>query len=34
MTIFEQIAASGFKTIDLNIVLAYLAILILLGVSR
>ena len=31
MTIFEQIAASGFKTIDLIIVLAYLAILIFLG---
>ena len=31
MTIIEQIAASGFKTIDLIIVLAYLAILIFLG---
>ena len=33
MSIFEQIAASGFKTVDLIIVLAYLAILIFLGLS-
>ena len=31
MSIFDQIAASGFKTVDLVIVLAYLAILIFLG---
>lgn len=31
MSIFEQIAASGFKAVDLIIVLAYLAILIFLG---
>ena len=31
MSIFEQIAASGFEMVDLIIVLAYLAILILLG---
>lgn len=31
MSIFEQIAASGFKAVDLVIVLAYLAILIFLG---
>ncbi len=31
MSVFEQIAASGFKTVDLAIVLAYLAILIFLG---
>jgi len=31
MSIFEQIAASGFKTVDLVIVLAYLAVLISLG---
>ena len=31
MSIFEQIAASGFEMVDLIIVLAYLAILIFLG---
>ncbi len=31
MTVFEQIAASGFKTVDLVIVLVYLAVLIFLG---
>ena len=32
MSILDQISASGFKTVDLIIVLAYLAILIFLGI--